>query len=163
MLTVGQGIHRMGLASQFGGDDAAYQCGQCGTKVALYTPCCPKCLNKTLTPVKKVEKAQPGFQRANQGDREAKKTASPVAGLLIIVAIAAGVYFMVSQPKPEAVTRPDPGPTVTTRPQARPRVTQKRIKRPTVSKAPAGSTASSTPKPVKQMKLWEATSDDVGE
>lgn len=160
-----RGFAGMGLANQFGGNQAAYQCKNCGHTLALYAPCCPKCLDKTLVQVK-TEKSKEGFRREAEASRETPKTGNPVAsiaGLAIILGIAAGVYYYFSPPRPESITRTEPPRIVA--PIRSVRVSNqssKRTKRsnPVVSKT--RPVPASTPKPTTPMKLWEASSDDEG-
>jgi hypothetical protein len=155
----------MGLASQFGDQGAGYKCKNCGHTVALYTPCCPKCLDSALV---KTEKAPEKFKNTvKEESRESTQPGNPVApfaALAIILALAVAAYNYFSPPPP-AITRTEPSPTRSTaRPQARSstRVSnQSKRSKPVVSKTPRSTAASSpTPKPATPMKLWEASSDD---
>ncbi len=162
----------MGLANHFG--DQAYQCKSCGHKMALYAPCCPVCLNKTLAPIK-TDKVPEGYRANNVETSDTSKPASPIApivGLLIILAIGITASYIFAPPKTESTIRPDPAAAVESTPKAQPvRVSNYQSNkhnkhpntRPVVAKTHAASTASfSAPKPVTKMKLWEASSDDEG-
>lgn len=154
----------MGLANQFGENPAAYKCKNCGHTLALYAPCCPKCLDKSLVQVKTEKSNKEGFRREAEDSRDTKTPGNPVVSvvaLAIILGLAYAAYSMFA-PRPESRTEPAPTVGTTVRPQTRPRVSTKRNKRssPVVSRTPAASTSSSTPRPTTPMKLWEAGSDD---
>ncbi len=163
----------MGLANHFG--DQAYQCKSCGHKMALYAPCCPVCLNKSITAVKTETRSGEAFRTADQEIGETRKPDTPVAtyvGLAVLAAICLAVLTMFSPPRPASVAKPDLSPKIeesTARSQANSSsvlASSRRNKhpniRPVVSRAHVSTARSSTPKPVTPMKLWEASSDDEG-
>lgn len=149
----------MGLASQFGSDQSAYQCSSCGQKVALYTPSCPKCFNNTLKPLR-IEKARSGFQKPEE--RSQTKTGANPLGSVVLVAIIVGAVVAASNmfkpAPPEPVTIQSP-PPVTAKPKVRPRVStaSKRTKRPAPVVSKPSLDSAPSPRPAKPMKLWEAS------
>ena len=165
----------MGLASHFGGEQAAYQCKKCGHTMTLYAPRCPLCLNKTITQVK-TEKSPEAFRAVTEAKEQASKpgpSVVPFAALAIVLALAAAAFTMFGQPRPESITRTDPSPKVGSTAKSRSsrmpvsnNHSSKRTKRSNAvtAKPRGGSTpGSSTPAPATPMKLWEASSDDEGE
>jgi hypothetical protein len=169
MCTAARGFTRMGLASQFG-DQANYKCKSCGYTMALYAPCCPRCLDTELI---KTEKVQGKFKNTvSEESRETPKQGHPVvpfvvAAIVLVIGLAVSNRF--APPRPESITRTEPAPNIggTAKPRASARVSNnqssKRTKRSNArsAKAPGSSTASSSAaRPATPMKLWEASSDD---
>lgn len=156
----------MGLASQFGNENPNYQCKNCGHTMALYAPCCPRCLDKTLIQVK-TEKVPEGFRRPDAKGSDTPKASNPivpVAVLTVILAIAIAASGMFAPPRPTVIQTEPPKTTVkpsSTRVSSSQSKRVKRPSRPVVSKSPGSSPAVS--KPATPMKLWEASGDDEGD
>lgn len=170
----------MGLANQFG-DQGAYKCTNCGHKVALYAPCCPRCLDNTLVRTEPTpERYRPVTREVSMETERETHPLSSIAVLAIILAIAFAVAIKFSPPPSGSITRPEMAPSVVSTPTEKPRVSStarvsnnqpgKRSKNtPPVSKTNRPSTTGSLPdlppakpaRPATPMKLWEESSDDA--
>ena len=173
----------MGLANQFG-EQGAYKCTNCGHSVALYSPSCPRCLDKTLVRIEKTpEKYKP--VRENEPSRETDtQQGNPlalIAVLAIVMAIALAVSksFISTTPNLEPMKTTQPAVSDVSAPASRPgssntvRVSNQSSKhskntRP-LTKITRDSTSGSAPNSAsarpaaRPMKLWENSSEDEGE
>lgn len=151
----------MGLAGSFG--DQNYQCKNCGHTMALYSPHCPKCLNKDLTKIK-VEKG-PGAT-SNRPSQEVADHNAPgvpsassfgiVAGILVLFV---ALYTLFAKPGPQSVqdrsVQPVSRPERTSTRASQP-VRHAPVRRAATPSRPANSNFT-TATPARPMKLWQVT------